>query len=535
MSTVIDELVITLGLDPKQFTEGQKQALESFKKMQEGAVQVGKEVEAQGTKVDAFFSNLKRNAVGLLAGFAAGYGVKEFTSYISNLDAATGRVAKTMNMSVRDLSAWQGAIEQNGGSAESATSALQGLSGEMNKFMLTGQTSMLPILNSLGISLFDANKNLKTSGQLLLDISDAIKGMDSARRSATLSLIPGMNQDMVNLLIQGRDAVIGYRNASKEAGGTTDESAAQARAYQRDLANLDRTATNLGRTIVSVTGIFSGLSNVMNGLSTGLRDLRFLPEILTDIAYNIVNMLPDWAIKLLFGSHSLADVRSHKFGSATEDAMRGVGVEMLKEKFGEGTQKSSVSRVPGSTASKAERLAYIRAGAVARRLNPDVIEQMVRKEGLNNYFGDADATGKPTSFGDFQLHYPGIGRNTADGLGSDFTRQTGKDARDQTTWKEQADFALDYIQKNGLSAWHGWKGDPNAAFMPYIGAAGAAATRAPGPQSDAGSSSHSTSIDIGHVHVNAPNAKNADDIAQEIPDALRRQNWAASANYGQQG
>jgi hypothetical protein len=41
------------------------------------------------------------------------------------------------------------------------------------------------------------------------------------------------------------------------------------------------------------------------------------------------------------------------------------------------------------------------------------------------------------------LHYPGIGRNTADGLGTLFTKQTGLDARDPATERRQIEWSMD--------------------------------------------------------------------------------------------
>lgn len=111
--------------------------------------------------------------------------------------------------------------------------------------------------------------------------------------------------------------------------------------------------------------------------------------------------------------------------------------------------------------------AYIRAGATQRGLNPDVVVKTAKSEGLGagSYIGD-----QGSSFGPFQLHYgnvPGVSKgNSVAGLGDDFTAATGLDARDPSTTRAQIDFSLDHIAKNGLGAWHGWHGDPNAAKMP---------------------------------------------------------------------
>lgn len=261
MPTVIDSLVVTLGLDPRQFTQAQKDAIASLDKLVDTATRNANQVEAQGKKINEVFGALKREAIGILGVFLAGRGIKDFIGYMTSLDAATGRTSYTLNMSARELSAWQGAVEQTGGSASSITGTLQGLSGEMNRFMLTGQSSLVPIINALGLGLFDGNKNLKTAGTLLLEISDAVSKMDPARATAFLSMIPGMNQDTVNLLIKGRAAVEGYLEAARKAGGTTKESAEQAAEFQKQMALLTRSAEDLSRTLWSLAA--SPLTNVL--------------------------------------------------------------------------------------------------------------------------------------------------------------------------------------------------------------------------------------------------------------------------------
>ena len=95
MPNVIDSLVVELGLDPRQFNEGQRQARESFKRTQEEAKKGAAAVEFEGKKVIDYFESLKRAALGVTGVLLGGMGIKEFTGFLTNLDAATARVAKT--------------------------------------------------------------------------------------------------------------------------------------------------------------------------------------------------------------------------------------------------------------------------------------------------------------------------------------------------------------------------------------------------------------------------------------------------------
>ncbi|ACK51692.1 hypothetical protein Msil_2773 [Methylocella silvestris BL2] len=109
---------------------------------------------------------------------------------------------------------------------------------------------------------------------------------------------------------------------------------------------------------------------------------------------------------------------------------------------------------PQSSVVPADQEAYIRQAAQQRGIDPDTAVRVARSEGLgaSAYAGDDNS-----SFGPFQLHYGGVapGGNATPGMGDEFTKATGLDARNPSTWKAQTDFALDNAAKKGWGAWHG--------------------------------------------------------------------------------
>lgn len=103
------------------------------------------------------------------------------------------------------------------------------------------------------------------------------------------------------------------------------------------------------------------------------------------------------------------------------------------------------------------------------------------------------------------------------GLGDTFTKETGLDARDPSTWKAQVDFSLDKAKKGGWGPWHGWKGAPFAGINPGGPAGGGKAV----------------TVNVGGVTVNTSSG-NGDGIASDIEGSLRRSLTAGAANYGPQ-
>jgi hypothetical protein len=88
-----------------------------------------------------------------------------------------------------------------------------------------------------------------------------------------------------------------------------------------------------------------------------------------------------------------------------------------------------------------------------------------------NYVGDDGS-----SYGPFQLHYGGVSaKYPHPGLGDEFTKATGLDARDPKTMPAQVKFVADYTAKHGWNAWAtkaqadkiaGGANVPSAAAMP---------------------------------------------------------------------
>jgi hypothetical protein len=97
---------------------------------------------------------------------------------------------------------------------------------------------------------------------------------------------------------------------------------------------------------------------------------------------------------------------------------------------------------------------YIRERAPLYGVDAETAVKIADSEGLNNPYGD-----RGSSFGPFQLHYGGIKEAGAGmqgaGLGDAFTKETGLDAKDGTTWRQQVDYSLRHAADGGWGPWHG--------------------------------------------------------------------------------
>lgn len=247
---VVEALVVTLGLDASKFTAGQKEASASMRAVGEQSGQTAKELEARGTQGAEFFRKLRNEAVALFAVVTAGRGLKDLVRDITTSDAATGRLAHNLDMTTENLSAWEGAAQRAGGSASGLDGSMQGLTQQFQQFALTGQSAVLPYFRAIGVSVTDASGKIKPMGDLLLDLADKFQGMDPARASAIGAGL-GLDQGTINLLEKGRGAVQGLLDEQRKLGLPNDADAGRAQALQKDLLDIQQSATSLARTLLN--------------------------------------------------------------------------------------------------------------------------------------------------------------------------------------------------------------------------------------------------------------------------------------------
>lgn len=191
-ATVIDALLITLGLDTSDFRKGQKDVSDDLKKQREDAKKTAKEMAEQGKKAAAFFGSIKTELLALTGVTVTAGGlmslVKSTTSGLMDLSIQS----KALGLSARELDGWSKSAEAAGSSAEKISASLQGFQGAIQGARVGDYSSSifggLAQLNALTGQNFDvwgqdASSLAKTSLDALRKISDP-----NLRRQVGLSL-----------------------------------------------------------------------------------------------------------------------------------------------------------------------------------------------------------------------------------------------------------------------------------------------------------------------------------------------------------
>lgn len=227
MATVIDTLFLELGIDSSKFSgeaaKAEKQydrlerSVSKVEKAEKNAAKTTKEnsevrrksvVDTQ--KADASMQGLLKTVNASIKGFAAFTGLLLGASGLAKLatDAAKANreldtTAKNLGMARKELSAWQGAAEMAGESANGMSGYMKTLSGDMQSLIMMGDTSVLPYFNALGVSLLDSSGKARQLDDVMLDLADRFSTMDRTK-AYTLAQQMGIDEGTFNTLSRGR-------------------------------------------------------------------------------------------------------------------------------------------------------------------------------------------------------------------------------------------------------------------------------------------------------------------------------------------
>lgn len=201
MATVIDSLIVTLGLDNKDFQKGIKDTEKGLSDTRKNTDKVGKQIAASGKDAAEFFGQMQRSAIKFFAVLTAGKGLINFTRDVVSTGANLSRLSKNLNISADTMHRWGKASELNGGSMEGFLGTLQNLGSQVTEIFMKGDSAITPYLRQLGVGVTDASGKAKQLTDILADIADAAeeKIPDRYQRYSFLKQM-GFDEGTINLI-----------------------------------------------------------------------------------------------------------------------------------------------------------------------------------------------------------------------------------------------------------------------------------------------------------------------------------------------
>ncbi|HGK4016448.1 TPA: lytic transglycosylase domain-containing protein [Klebsiella pneumoniae] len=284
-ATVIDALLVTLGLDTSDFRKGQKDVSDDLKKQREDAKKTAKEMAEQGKKAASFFSSIKTELLALTGVTVTAGGlisfVKSTTSGLMDLSIQS----KALGLSARELDGWSKSAEAAGSSAEKISASLQGFQGAIQGARVGDYSSSifggLAQLNALTGQNFDvwgqdASSLAKTSLDALRKISDP-----NLRRQVGLSL--GFDDATLQRNQEGK--FLPDVDRLTKSSGITDASTKGAKEFTAAWAELGQNLDTVKNQIyVGLIPNIRDLNGLLIELSSGnAKSSSFFKELKRDI------------------------------------------------------------------------------------------------------------------------------------------------------------------------------------------------------------------------------------------------------------
>jgi hypothetical protein len=267
MATVIDELIIAIGLDPKKLTKGQAQAVASFKKTQEDVQRISNAMEEAGRKVVNTLEKIRSQFISFTTAALEATGVEEFFRRMISTDVAVGNLARGLGVATEELSKWQIAVRLAGGDAADADQAIDSLVQQINLMRIdpAQATHMLTFLRALSgasganfakeLADVDAHK-VGAITNLILKMAQAgnAGGARSISLMTTFFRQMGFSQGFINLITRSPDAIRAFLAEAERIGPITDKDRDAALRFNEAWVNISGSLTRFFHNMVTLWG-----------------------------------------------------------------------------------------------------------------------------------------------------------------------------------------------------------------------------------------------------------------------------------------
>lgn len=299
MATVIDSLVVLLGLDDANFKKGRERAEKETK-------DTARHTKSAADDITKSLTEVGRSVAAMFLGFESVSGFAKFLGHLNEGEAALGRTAANVGMSAHELNKWGSAVELAGGSAADAQAAFSQLTEDFQKMNTTGeQSSLLQFFRNRGVNIRDSNGALRDQGTLFEELADKTARY-GRQYQVTMLRQAGLSQGYINYLVQSKDLRDEQLRLAERDNAVTDETvrkAAELQQYWRNIglqiqaagqmiltavtpaltqmlkvfgdvnASSDEFAAGLkliGSAAIVIKGIFSGIGDALGGLAAAI-------------------------------------------------------------------------------------------------------------------------------------------------------------------------------------------------------------------------------------------------------------------------
>ena len=271
----VDELLIQISLNAKQLQQSLSNAEQSINKFADK------------------ISGVMSTALDLIAlKFSVSFG-KNLVETFANTGSKLYFLSQQVGESVGTLDKWGAAVQKAGGNAESFYGTINSLHNKLVDMKYNGDMKTAGMFGMLGVKTSNADHSLRNTTDILLDLSDKLKGKDKGFQQFVGRQF-GIDEATLRVLSQGREATLKLVNAQKQL--YNEKTAREAEKQREKLIDFERALDKLKIQIAEkllpaadkfinwiqkfVTQHGKDLALIVEGIVNGLIDLiKYLPEV----------------------------------------------------------------------------------------------------------------------------------------------------------------------------------------------------------------------------------------------------------------
>ncbi len=269
MATIIDALLVTLGLDVSDYKKGEEEAAKATagtaakvttaqkksndkrrqidREQQKRTREAANEEKKRADSTVAGFKNVALQASALFLGFDS---IKGFVSLLGELnsnEAGLGRLGHNLGINTHELNTWGLAATRIGGKAEDVQAAFANVSKSITDLNVNAQVSPLFLLaQRMGLDI----RNVTDKTKFLLDLGDKLRTYSVQHgRDAAFNIAAQAGLDATTFNLVTADNARAMLAEAEKLNNVTEATAAEAAKTQAKIEKLKQRGTAIVRDI----------------------------------------------------------------------------------------------------------------------------------------------------------------------------------------------------------------------------------------------------------------------------------------------
>jgi hypothetical protein len=524
MATVIDSLVVLLGLDASNYKKGREQA-------EKETSETARKVKASSEDLTKSLLDVGKTVAGLFLGFESATGFAKWLGALNSGEAQLGRTANQIGMSAHELNKWGNAAVLAGQSAEGVQSDFAKLTNDFSNLTagIAGPTALLNILSQVGVNVRDSNGQLRNQGAIFEELADKTAQYGEQYQTA-LFRQAGLDEGHIKYLIETRQEREQQLRLSEQNNAVNEASVKQAQELQEYWRAVGLHIQAAGQMILTAVtpalkqlfSVFGEINLQSDEFSTGLKLIGSAAIAIKRIFVGVGDSVGGAAAAIGAALHgdfkgAAAILNDQSARSKAADIQADADIAKLWATQTAAQSGNVVTSATGTDQSGTDGYVGPKAGSLAaRNNNPGNIQDRFGNKRKYASF----AEGKAALEGDLAAKI-GRGLTSVDAL---INAYEGGDTKNNNIPAYQA-----YV-KNALGHEEVGKGDI-AKLTQIITDYESGNTRR--SQSSRGNSGGATTtVDIDTININAPQA-DPRHVAEQLPAAINRKLSVTQADTGQ--